>query len=56
MSLHEVFKLLEDGQRLIKTETGTPSGEDTSSLSIADKKKLIQMAKERDIELPKKGL
>ena len=40
MTLHEVFNLLEDGERLTKTETV----KDTSELSIADKKKLIQMA------------
>ena len=58
MTLHEVFNLLEDGERLIKTETvkGTPSEESTSSLSTAGKKRLIQMAKERNIELPGKGL
>ena len=58
MSLYEVFSLLKDGERLIKAETakGTPTGESTSSLSTVDKKKLIQMAKERNIELPRKGL
>lgn len=57
MSLYEVFSLLKDGERLIKAETakGTPTEEGTS-LSTVDKKKLIQMAKERGIELPRKGL
>lgn len=57
MSLHEVRSLLKDGERLIKAETakGT-STEEGASLSTVDKKKLIQMAKERDIELPRKGL
>ncbi|GAH58991.1 unnamed protein product [marine sediment metagenome] len=58
MTLHEVFSLLKDGKRLVKTETvrGAPTKGSTSSPSITDKKRLIQMAKERNIELPEKGL
>jgi len=60
MTLFEVFRLLEDGEKLIKAETGKggSSGERIPNmpLSTSEKRKLIAQAKLRGIKLPRKGL
>jgi len=53
MTLHEVFQLMEDGEKLINIESGEKKP--GSTLSIEDKKNLIKRAKERRIKLPRKG-
>lgn len=53
--MYETFQLLEDGEKLAKMEGGkgeVPKGD----ISTSEKRRLIEMAKERDIELPRKGL
>lgn len=54
MTLHEIFELMEDGERLIKAEGGEKSPQ--GSISTAEKKRLIEMAKQKGIKLPGKGL
>lgn len=53
MILHEVFQLMEDGEKLINIESG--ERKPGSTLSIEEKKNLIKRAKERKINLPRKG-
>ncbi|NVM21313.1 MAG: hypothetical protein HWN68_05990 [Desulfobacterales bacterium] len=42
--------------KLFHPETKSRTGASTGQISTAEKKRLIQMAKEKDIKLPKKGM
>ena len=53
MTLHEIFQLMEDGEKLINIESGEKKP--GSALSIEEKKNLIKRAKEKGIKLPRKG-
>ena len=49
MTLYMIFRLLENGERIMK-------GKKESVLSAEEKRRIIEMAKQRGIKLPKKGL
>ena len=53
MTLHEVFQLLEDGEKLAKAESGEKPKKTTGATG---KKELAKMAQARGIKLPSKGL
>lgn len=55
MTLYETFQLLEDGEKLAKSEGGEKdSGK--GDISTSEKRRLIEAAKQKGIELPTKGL
>ena len=54
MTLHEVFRLLEDGGKLIKMESGEKTSKKATGRSST--KELMRMAQARGIKLPSKGL
>lgn len=55
MTLHEVFQLLEGGEKLAKMESGEKTPE-TKTINVAEKKRLIAAAKAKNIKLPRRGL
>jgi len=49
MTLYMIFRLLENGEKIMK-------GKKESILSAEEKRRILEMAKQRGIKLPKRGL